>query len=433
MADKSAACKFDSSVRVSSGYEYCRALVEDIGPRPAGLAGEKNAARYIAAELRKAGLTQVRLEPYRCQSIEVLKCTLRAVKPDVGELDAWPGIYSGSTPKPGVTADLLYFDSAKDINWSDRRLRGKAILAYGGFGSGTRTHARKAGVACLITVADRQRRIFHLDGWPDEVTMPHVNIGYWDATRLVKEGCKRVHVNCQTRIGPATSHNVVGLIQGTDAKAEKLNLSAHYDSVPGTPGAGDNAAGVAVAMAAATALRKHPPRGDVHVALFGGEEIGIWGSRVYARTHTDWWPRTRLGVYFDGMGDVIGRNKLQANGYGDLMNWAMEVARLSGYHCDAQEGYSFLDNGWLAYYGVPSLRPWRPPQLYWHGAHDDMSVMSDDVMLDNAKFAVELLHRASAKDPAPFAPGVPPPLLSQAREHYDLCKLWGYGDKFSGR
>ena len=115
MADKSAACALDSRVSVSSGYEYCRALVEDIGPRPAGLPAEKKAAEYIADELKKAGLKRVRLEPYRCQSMEVLKCSLHAVKPDLGEVDAWPGIYSGSTPRRGVTADLLYFDSAKDI------------------------------------------------------------------------------------------------------------------------------------------------------------------------------------------------------------------------------------------------------------------------------------------------------------------------------
>ena len=433
MPDKTTVCAFDSRMSVRSGYEYCRALVEDIGPRPAGLPAEKKAAEYIADELKKAGLKRVRLEPYRCQSMEVLKCSLHAVKPDLGEVDAWPGIYSGSTPRRGVTADLLYFDAAKDINWSSKRLRGKALLAYGGFPRDARATARKAGVACLITVTDRQRRIFHLDGWPETVTMPHINIGYWDATRLVKEGCKRVHLNCQTRIRPAFSHNVVGLVKGTDPKAEKLNLSAHYDSVPGTPGAGDNAGGVAAAMAAAAALQKHPPRGDAHVVLFGGEEIGIWGSRVYAHAHTDWWPRTRLGVYFDGTGDVIGRNKLQANGYRDLMDWAMDVARTCGYRCDAQEGYSFLDNGWLAYFGVPSLRPWRPPQLHWHGMLDDMSVMSEDVLLDNARFAVEILLRASAEDPAPFTPGVPPPLANQAREKYDSCGLWGYVDGFSGR
>jgi len=430
MPDRSASCTFDRRVRVRSGYGYCRALVEDIGPRPAGRPGEKKAAEYIASELRRSGLKQVRLEPYRCQSMQVLACTLRCVTPDLGEVDAYAGIYSGATRRGGVTADLLYFDSAGDIEWSSGKLRGKALLAYGGFGRGARDLARKAGVACLITAADRQRRIFHLDGWPVERTAPHINIGYWDAARLVKEGCRRVHIDCRTRIRPATSHNVVGLVKGADPKAQTLSLSAHYDSVPGTPGAGDNAAGVAVAMAAADSLQQRPPRGDVRVVLFGGEEIGLWGARAYARDHTSWWRNMRLAVYFDGMGDVIGRNKVQVNGYHDVLDWATEVAEGCGYRCDAQDSISMLDNAWLNYYGVPSIRPWRPPQIHWHGALDDMSVMSEQVMLDNARYAVELLHRASAEDPAPFTAGIPHPMLHSIREHLDGSKSWGYIDKF---
>lgn len=432
MPDESAACLFDPRVAVRSGYEYCRVLVEDIGPRPAGRPGEKRAAEYIASELKKSGLTQVRLEPYRCRSMQVQACTMRALKPDVGDIDAYPGIYSGSMRKGGITADLLYFDSAGDIEWSGGKLRGKALLAYGGFGRGARDLARRAGVACLITVADRQRRIFHLDGWPVERTVPHINIGYWDATRLVKQGCKRVHVDCQTRIRPATSHNVVGLVKGADPKAQTLSLSAHYDSVPGTPGAGDNAAGAAVAMAAADSLQRHPPRADVRVVLFGGEEIGLWGARAYARAHRSWWGNMRLAVYFDGMGDVIGRNKIQVNGYHDLLDWSARVAEACGYRCDAQEGgICMLDNAWLNYYGVPSIRPWRPPQIHWHGALDDMSTIGEQVMLDSARYAVELLHRASTPDPAPFAPGIPAPMLQRIRQDLDTNKAWGYVNNFS--
>ena len=104
MADMARTCVYDRRARVRSGYEYCRALVEDIGERPAGLAGEKRGADYIAGELRKMGLSDVRLERYRCHSQEVLGCTLRAIRPDLGEVDAWPGIYSGSTPRGGLSS-----------------------------------------------------------------------------------------------------------------------------------------------------------------------------------------------------------------------------------------------------------------------------------------------------------------------------------------
>jgi Iap family predicted aminopeptidase len=244
---------------------------------------------------------------------------------------------------------------------------------------------------------------------------------------MVKAGVRRVHVTCRTRVRPAVSHNVVGRVKGRDVTAPALSLSAHYDTVPGTPGAGDNAGGVAVAMAAAECLQRRPPRGDVHVVLFGGEEIGLAGARAYARAHRERWPGMRLAVYFDGMGDVIGRNKLQVNGYHDLMDWAMGVADACGYRCDAQDSISMLDNAWLNYHGVASIRPWRPPQHHWHGARDDMSVMGEQVLLDNAAYAVELLQRASEPDAAPFTPGVPYNMVRRIREGLDGRKLWGYG------
>jgi len=427
--DKTARCAFNSRVVVRSGYEHCRVLVEDIGPRPAGEPAEEKAARYIASELRHSGLSAVRLEPFSCRCMEAVACRLRAVEPDLGEIAASPGIYSGSTPKGGITAELIAFDSERDIPWSSRRLRGKAVLAYGGFSSGARDLARRAGVSCLISVNDRPGPIFHLDGWPRAETLPHLHIGYWDAVRLLKERCRRLHLDCQVRIREKVSHNVVGLIEGRESGAHTLSLSAHYDTVPGTPGAGDNAAGVAVVLAAADALRRHPPRGDVRVVLFGAEELGLVGARAYARAHRAWFRDMRLGVYFDGMGDLVGRNKVQANGYRDLLEWSMNVAEACAYRCDAEDILCLLDNAWLNYYGVPTIRPWRKPQLHWHGAPDDMSVIGEQVLLDNARYAVELLHRASAPDRPPFTPGLPPPVLRRVRDYLDLDPRWGFREQ----
>ena len=51
-----------------------------------------------------------------------------------------------------------------------------------------------------------------------------------------------------------------------------LLLCAHYDSVPGSPGAGDNASGVAVLLETARALARHAPPATVDVAFFPNEE-----------------------------------------------------------------------------------------------------------------------------------------------------------------
>lgn len=59
-----------------------------------------------------------------------------------------------------------------------------------------------------------------------------------------------------------------------------LLLGAHYDSVPGCPGADDNASGVAAALEAARLARRHG-LGGVMVAFFNREEDGLLGSRAF--------------------------------------------------------------------------------------------------------------------------------------------------------
>jgi hypothetical protein len=73
--------------------------------------------------------------------------------------------------------------------------------------------------------------------------------------------------------------NVEGVVPGQTA--EEIVLSAHYDSVPPSPGAGDDASGCGVAIAAASELRRTPLRHTVRVVLFDGEEEGLRGSEAW--------------------------------------------------------------------------------------------------------------------------------------------------------
>lgn len=56
-------------------------------------------------------------------------------------------------------------------------------------------------------------------------------------------------------------------------------IGAHYDSAPGTPGADDNASGVAVLLEAARLLRERKPGREVRVVAFGTEEPPSFGTR----------------------------------------------------------------------------------------------------------------------------------------------------------
>jgi hypothetical protein len=73
-------------------------------------------------------------------------------------------------------------------------------------------------------------------------------------------------------------HNLVGVIRGNVAAAPPLLLGAHYDSALDAPCADDNAAAVAIALAAAERWLAEPPNRDVIVALFDAEEAPFYWS-----------------------------------------------------------------------------------------------------------------------------------------------------------
>lgn len=81
--------------------------------------------------------------------------------------------------------------------------------------------------------------------------------------------------------------NLLGELPGTDLAGEVVILGAHFDSTHASTGATDNAAGVAAMMEAARLLLAVDarPRRTIRVALWGGEEEGLLGSRAYVRRH----------------------------------------------------------------------------------------------------------------------------------------------------
>ncbi len=81
--------------------------------------------------------------------------------------------------------------------------------------------------------------------------------------------------------------NTIAEIPGSDLKDQVVMLGGHLDSWHGGTGATDDAAGVAVAMEAVRILKALDvkPRRTIRVALWGGEEVGLLGSRAYVKEH----------------------------------------------------------------------------------------------------------------------------------------------------
>ncbi len=98
-----------------------------------------------------------------------------------------------------------------------------------------------------------------------------------------------VNINAEYDDRDPMSYNTVAEIPGTDPKLkdEVVMLGGHMDSWHAGTGATDNGAGVAVAMEAARIINalNLKPRRTIRVALWSGEEEGLYGSSNYVTQH----------------------------------------------------------------------------------------------------------------------------------------------------
>jgi Zn-dependent M28 family amino/carboxypeptidase len=132
-------------------------------------------------------------------------------------------------------------------------------------------------------------------GMNDPENFPDIVIGfeeYMSLVRLTNSGYPvRLDVELETEFfnKEVKGYNVVAEIKGTDPilKDELVMLGGHLDSWQGATGATDNAAGCAVMMEAVRILKQSglKPRRTIRIALWGGEEQGLLGSRSYVKNH----------------------------------------------------------------------------------------------------------------------------------------------------
>ena len=109
------------------------------------------------------------------------------------------------------------------------------------------------------------------------------------------------------RLGDVTCRNLVVEIGGSDEAESIVLIGAHYDTVPGSPGADDNASAVAVLLAMAERLQRSAPARTLRLAWFTNEEPPHFqtpdmGSYVYAQACRERGDRIEAMVALDGLG-----------------------------------------------------------------------------------------------------------------------------------
>ena len=91
-----------------------------------------------------------------------------------------------------------------------------------------------------------------------------------------------------------TATNLIGVLPGRDPALPAVALMAHYDTVPGAPGAADDSTGVAAVLESVRAIRARGPAERTLVVLItDAEEIGLDGARAFWGGHP---LRDRIGA-----------------------------------------------------------------------------------------------------------------------------------------
>ena len=84
--------------------------------------------------------------------------------------------------------------------------------------------------------------------------------------------------------GGYSDRNIEGTLEGISETSDEIYIiCAHYDSVPGSPGADDDGSGTVAVMAAAKIMSQFQFNHTIKFVAFSGEEEGLLGSHEYAR------------------------------------------------------------------------------------------------------------------------------------------------------
>jgi Zn-dependent M28 family amino/carboxypeptidase len=103
----------------------------------------------------------------------------------------------------------------------------------------------------------------------------------------------RIHTNLILNLPPLSQ---------TKAASAPILIGAHYDAVPGTSGADDNATGVAALLELARAFATEPAKYPIRLVAFDLEEYGLLGSSQYAADLQQQGQRLRLMLSLEMLG-----------------------------------------------------------------------------------------------------------------------------------
>ncbi len=141
-------------------------------------------------------------------------------------------------------------------------------------------NAEAAGAKAVIIYNNKESLVPmtpNLSG--NKVGIPVVGIKKEDGEALTQQKEATLKLKAFTN---QTSQNIIGIKKPKNIKhPDIVYVTAHYDSVPFSPGANDNGSGTSVMLEMARVLKSVPSDKEIRFIAFGAEELGLLGSSHY--------------------------------------------------------------------------------------------------------------------------------------------------------
>ena len=399
-----------------------RELTETIGVRLAGTPEDRAAIHAVEEAFRESD-ARVWTEtfPVRARVVLAERLEVRIG----GEWRAYPASLFSSTPGTEgrlVEAPLVFFESPAEYDRPDfSHLRGKAVVHLGCHIESRDAYRRlmEARPAFLLCVDVRFPGDTPLaDGMLPAYTealgaVPTMNVAYRDAWNWQREGASAARLRVDGGMQESESANVIAELPGRDPEAGILALGAHHDTQADSPGADDNASGVAGLVELARVLAPLPRRRTIRLISFGAEEQLSVGSASYVRSHRAEVARSfRLIFNLDSIGSGLGWTEICCNG-------PEELERAIRPWFEDRGLYPLIRNGLVPYAdhfpfvaaGVPALWMWRlnctNGRFFHHRPDDDMSRISFEIMAKHLEAVAAGMAGLAERAELPFPAAIP--------------------------
>ena len=213
---------------------------------------------------------------------------------------------------------------------------------------------------------------------------------------LAAKGKIRLRIDSKTF--PETGEQVVIRKKAPGASQGKIAIFAHMDTAYGTPGALDNAAGVAVLLAAMGRLKNYVGPYDLEFIPFNGEDSPmVKGQLAYLERYGKEMGRIKLGINVDAAGAKGSKTAVSAyNLDDDRLAWLDgQIAR----HRQLERGPEWVesDHSIFVFRGVPCLAltssTLRESVLaLTHTPRDTVDLVDRNLLIEATEFIVGVVN-----------------------------------------